>query len=71
MSIIKIKICKTCVYNEYEEKKKNGTGPNTTALVRGIYWGGIFPGGGNEQMSFVTISNKNIFSKFGTLNWVL
>ena len=47
---IKIKICKTCVYKEYEVKNKNGTGPKTTALVRGIYRGGIFPGGGNEQI---------------------
>ena len=47
---IKIKIYKTCVYKEYEVKNKNGTGPKTTAFVRGIYRGGIFPGGGNEQI---------------------
>ena len=79
---IKIKIRKTCVYKEYEVKNKNGTGPKTTASVRGIYWEGIFPGGGMskslasggtppippvgktmppKQMSFLTISNKNIF----------
>ena len=34
-----IKICKTCVYKEYEVKNKNGTGPKITALVRGIYGG--------------------------------
>ena len=37
------------MYKEYEVKNKNGTGPKTTALVRGIYWGGIFPGGGMSK----------------------
>ena len=34
---INVKICKTCMYKEYEVKNKNGTGPKTTALVREIY----------------------------------
>ena len=46
---IKIKIRKTCVNKEYEVKNKNGTGPKTTALVRGIYWGGFFLVGGMSK----------------------
>ena len=41
------------MYKEYEVKNKDGTGPKITALVRGIYWGGIFAGGGMSKSSAI------------------